>query len=408
MIYLITGVPGSGKTLYAVGELCQKLLAEKVVGKDGKTRKRRLVVDGVPDLVLPHELMAARPDVEPVPLAKGETVQIEGDGLHNWWEWAQPGDVLLVDEVQRYWRPRGLGTKVPKDIAMLETHRHLGVDIVLITQNPMLVDQNVRRLVGRHLNVRRLFGGARALIYDWDGCQTDIHRTQGATRSVWRYPKKAYSLYKSSELHTKQRQKIPLWLVFPVVVAGLAVFAGPKAYNAMAGSLSGKGIVAAKGAASGPLPGASASASAPAVVASAARPGASAAVRDVLPSGGDAVVFSGCVSMRGQCRCYDDGGKVVEVEPGQCLTETGGDLPEKSGTMLSLLRDDRSFPVGSSPEDAAYIDAIRTGLGVRAARVHVPSNSGPKPEPLPVTSRLGEFMAAPTVTSPAPFRSARQ
>ncbi len=160
MIYLITGVPGSGKTLYAVSTLVKKLLDEKITTKTGQDIKRRLVTDGIPDLVIPHETMAER--VEPPPQVKGEPPPADpntGDGLHNWWTWCKPGDVLVIDEVQRYWRPRGMGVKPPPEIAMLETHRHLGVDFVIITQNAMLIDQNVRRLVGRHLNVRRLFGG---------------------------------------------------------------------------------------------------------------------------------------------------------------------------------------------------------------------------------------------------------
>jgi zona occludens toxin len=245
MIYLITGVPGSGKSLYAVSTLLKKLLSEKVVHEDGTTIERRLCIDGIPDLLLPHELLAKRPEGELRKVPNGPVVDApagEGNGLWNWFEWCKPGDVIVADEVQRHWRPRGMGVKPPAEISMLETHRHFGVDFVLITQNAMLLDQNVRRLVGRHLHVRRVFGGARAIVYDWDGCQTDTTRTAGAVRSIWSYPKSAYKLYKSSELHTKQHQKIPLWMAFPVVVLGLAVFVGPKAYSALSGSMTGKGI----------------------------------------------------------------------------------------------------------------------------------------------------------------------
>ena len=361
MIYLITGVPGSGKTLYAVSTLIQKLLAEKFVDKHGKTKKRRLVVDGIPDLVIDHVVMASRPEIDPVGGNKNaELPEVEGQGLHNWWEWAQPGDVLVVDEVQRYWRPRGLGTKVPKDIAMLETHRHLGVDIVLITQNAMLVDQNVRRLVGRHLNVRRLFGGARALIYDWDGCQTDVHRTQGATRTVWSYPKSAYKLYKSSELHTKQRQKIPIWFAFPLVVLALGVLAGPKAYQAMSGSLSGRGLSS--------RPAAAASAPAAPVVA-VASPAASAPVPEkpgvvaALEEKADELEVVGCARMASRCACFDAKLNTVETEPGFCEESTAsrGPITQQNDAAMLVLENRPKVPAQSELQflEAVHGDKLR-------------------------------------------------
>jgi len=155
MIYLITGVPGSGKTLYAVSTLVQKLAAEKIVGKDGKETTRRVVVDGIPDLVMPHEMMAPLPEPDTFTVVNGGGPKVgdlqprEGNGVWNWYEWCKPGDVIVIDEVQRHWRPRGMGSKVPPEIAALETHRHKGVDFVIVTQNPMLIDGNARRLVGR-------------------------------------------------------------------------------------------------------------------------------------------------------------------------------------------------------------------------------------------------------------------
>ncbi|MBX9935724.1 MAG: zonular occludens toxin domain-containing protein [Burkholderiaceae bacterium] len=224
MIYLITGNPGSGKTLYTVAKLIPDLLKEKPAELDA----RRLVVDGIPELAYDKHLMApCKPD------DKGLLTCEDGQGLNTWHDWCKPGDLLVVDEVQRYWRPRSMGAKVPDYVANLETHRHKGVDFVLITQNPMLLDQNVRRLVGRHIHVRRVFGGGRSLLYDWDGCQADTTRVQGATKSLWSYPKSAFSLYKSSEMHIKQKQKIPVFVVVPIlaIVGGIAL--APTLFSSM-------------------------------------------------------------------------------------------------------------------------------------------------------------------------------
>lgn len=235
MIYLITGVPGSGKTLYAVSTLVQSLSKQENY-KNGVLVKRRVVIDGIPDLVIPHETMGKIVEDDKGNLSSDE------DSLLTWDKWCQPGDVLVVDEVQRYWRPRGMGSKIPAEIKALETHRHKGVDFVIITQNPMLLDQNVRRLIGRHQHIRRLFGMSRALIYDWDGCSVDVHRVKTATKTFWTYPKKAYELYKSSELHTKQKQKFPIWLLLPIFALIGGAFVAPKAWSVMSSSMSGKGI----------------------------------------------------------------------------------------------------------------------------------------------------------------------
>ncbi len=77
------------------------------------------------------------------------------------------GSIVLIDEVQRLMRPRIHGSKVPAFIAELETHRHRGIDLVLITQHPMLLDSNVRRLTGQHFHVIRKFGTQMANVYEW-------------------------------------------------------------------------------------------------------------------------------------------------------------------------------------------------------------------------------------------------
>jgi zona occludens toxin len=337
MIYLVTGAPGSGKTLYTVAKLIPELLKATAPGPDGKPEVRRLCVDGVPDLVMPHEELA-QPARDAV---TGEYKAGEGSGVWNWPQWCQPGDLIVIDEVQRHWRPRGMGTKPPPEIAALETHRHRGVDFVLITQHPMLIDQNVRRLIGRHEHVRRIFGMARALVYQWDGCQSDVSRLGSGTRTIFSYPKKAFELYKSSELHTKQKYKIPAFLLFPVVVAGLAVVAGPSAYSAITGIASGKGLQPAKSVKGQPLPtapveagkagGDSAAGAAPPALP------ASTAPRAAAPTVG--LELLGCIAARDRCSCFDMAGRRVELEATACqaAAKSVGRLAGSAGAGAASL-----------------------------------------------------------------------
>jgi zona occludens toxin len=347
MIYLITGAPGSGKTLYAVSTLVQSLLSEKLV-HEGVELQRRLVVDNVPNLVLPHDLMA------PGKLVEGTVQPADGDGLWNWHKWCKPGDVIFVDEVQRHWRTRGMGTKLAECVAMLETHRHFGVDFVIVTQNPMLLDSNVRRLVGRHQHIRRLLGMQKAAIYDWDTCCTGLNLKSATATSYFSYPKSAYALYKSSELHTKQRQKIPAWVAIPVLGLVGAAFIAPQAYSTITGAASGKGVTKTVTTTVTPAtnpPGQLATL--PAAVAVGAIVPESVAVVE-LPT------VAGCIVVRDRCGCMDEQGAPVVVDKAFC--------EDKAGAGRSKPVEFPDSPVARSP-DPSEVDALRFAFGVGRPRV---------------------------------------
>lgn len=360
MIYLITGVPGSGKTLYAVSTLVKKLAAEKFVNKDGQEQDRRIVVDGIKNLLLPHELMAELTEDD-----KGN-FSCEGQGLLNWSTWCLPGDVLVIDEIQRYWRPRGMGVKPPSMIKELETHRHKGIDFVIITQNPMLIDQNVRRLVGRHQHIRRVLGMQRAIIYDWDGCSVDINRTKTATTSFFNYPKSAYSLYKSSELHTKQRQKIPPWLIVPVLAIIGGVVLAPTAIATMKNSVTGKGVSSAPSlSAPSPRPAAAASSAGVAVLPAGAASVPSAVVDPVIDPV-ELPEFAGCVAVGKKCGCVNDVGKFVLVADQLCRSHIEGLSEPGSKVDLSIVPDVVNVAHVSGDLDAlAYVASSRRAYAAK-------------------------------------------
>lgn len=214
MITLITGVPGSGKTLYCVSEILPSLIGSVVPGQDGNPDITRTVYTNINGLLLDHE-------------------NIDGglNGLQGWQNWCKPGDCIVFDEVQSVWKPRPNGSKIPDDIGALETHRHKGVDFVLLTQHPMLLDQNVRALIGRHLHIRRMGGMGAAIVYEWDSCSRSLTYSNSITRKPWRYSKKAFKQYKSAELHTKQTKSLPLLLWFAIIAFLAAMYFVPSAYD---------------------------------------------------------------------------------------------------------------------------------------------------------------------------------
>lgn len=210
MIYLITGLPGAGKTLYTI-----QLVLERA-----KKEGRQVYSDGleiVDNVTLPWH-----------PLPK------EG------WQNLPTGAIIFIDECQRRYRPRGHGLAVPAEVAAFETHRHHGYDIYMTTQQPMLIDSNVRRLVGTHFHIMRKFGAASAIVHEFaTGIRDnpDKMRTD-SIRHNWPYPKKLYDAYASAEVHT-HKFKLPMrvWLMFliPLVLVPTVYYAGKWFYDSAHG-----------------------------------------------------------------------------------------------------------------------------------------------------------------------------
>lgn len=275
-IELTTGTPGSGKTLYSVAVPLQAVLKQLLPYKDVKL-PRQLFVNGVPGLLLDHEVIDGPPggevdweeyeDVwsaterkpytppvthyrevlmkakkgervvrEPLRIAPGEEVPEGAEpvakAFDNWWLWVKPGDVLFLDECQRLFPPAAAGRKLPRYITRLARHRHYGIDFGLVTQHPNLLHSFVRGLVGKHRHVRRLFGRGAAMVYEWDHA-TNPDKVGSAAKKVWRYDKSAYSLYKSAEAHTKQSFNLGGSLVVGVVALLSLPFLGYLVYSRM-------------------------------------------------------------------------------------------------------------------------------------------------------------------------------
>lgn len=192
MITLITGSPGTGKSAALVSLL--KQLA----------KGRAIYCNGIPDLKIDHQELA-----DP----------------NKWHEEVPDGSIIVIDEVQRVWRPRGPGQKVPPDIAALETHRHRGIDFYIVTQGPRLVDSNVRALVGRHVHLRDI-GVLGRFWYEWPECndQCATGWKNAPIKKRYRLPKAIFNEYKSASEHIKPVRSFPIMLV--VMVLALVVTAG--------------------------------------------------------------------------------------------------------------------------------------------------------------------------------------
>lgn len=124
MIKLITGTPGSGKTLFAVSEILEEAKKGRTIYCDIDG----LRIDGV------------------MPIA---------DDLD--WRDTPEGSLVVYDEAQQndiFKAGRGAlsDNQIVKD---LEIHRHTGHDIIFITQSPIFMHNHIRQLVGEHMHLHR-------------------------------------------------------------------------------------------------------------------------------------------------------------------------------------------------------------------------------------------------------------
>lgn len=206
MITLITGQPGNGKTLHALW-LIEKLRRE--TGRD-------VYYWNIKGLTLPW-----KPLGDPATFGQKDE-QPDTSVVADWFK-LPDGAIIVVDECQKLWRVRPQGSKVPQTVAEMETHRHKGFDLFLISQNLKQIDTAVRVLVGRHVNVIRRFGFESATLYQWERCADPVSERdkKEALKTDWKFPKEVYTWYKSAEVHTVQKD-FP-WRKIYIIAAGVLV-----------------------------------------------------------------------------------------------------------------------------------------------------------------------------------------
>lgn len=186
MMYLITGQPGNGKTLYAL----------KTIEERRQKENRPVFYHGIPELTIPW-----------LPLEKPE----------EWYKLPE-GSIIVIDECQKTFPPRPSAQKPPIHVSEFETHRHKGFDLYLLTQHPSLVDNHLKRLAGKHYHVIRSFGMQRADVFEMQSVMDPSAKNlKDSLRKQFKYPKEVYAWYKSSDLHTHKR-KLP-WQYYAIPIA---------------------------------------------------------------------------------------------------------------------------------------------------------------------------------------------
>lgn len=192
MIYLYTGVPGAGKTLFCLRDMydfwkadaikqCKEL---KVHEGEWANHARPVYVSRVKDLAVPGWQLLENPSE---------------------WHLCPIGSIIMMDECQEDFPPRPNGSNVPEHVARIADHRHKAQDLFLITQHPSSIDNFVRRRVEQTNWVLRKFGSKLVIFYSWPGvCEAPEKSKRSGFKRERLYPKEVFSWYKSAEAHTHQ------------------------------------------------------------------------------------------------------------------------------------------------------------------------------------------------------------
>jgi hypothetical protein len=209
MIYLITGTPGTGKTSYVLHMWLDN--KNKIFTYEDGT-PRPLFFNHI-DGLNARELKAH--EVSDDEIRSGSLKEILPEGA-----------VLIVDECDYIYPLRGPKAPPPY-VQTLKELRHYGFTLILITQNAMMLDSYVRRLVATHWHIERRALGTK--IYEFNSAQENLSETalKLAPSSPYKPDKRTFKLYKSASVHIKHKTKLHIaFKVFPVIIiiAGILVY----------------------------------------------------------------------------------------------------------------------------------------------------------------------------------------
>lgn len=190
-IELFTGKPGAGKTHHAVQRAIQAI-----------QHGRPVYVCNMNGMDIPGAMTYEDP--------------------RKWME-LPAGALLIVDEAQRFWRATR-ASEPPPELQEAETHRHLGIDMLLTTQQPTYLLKHLRGLIMPHTHHERLTKSTTRT-FTWHNRCVEEPESQSeralSEEGVHVLTRAEFGRYKSTEQDT-HKPKIPKKLLF-VIAAVVAV-----------------------------------------------------------------------------------------------------------------------------------------------------------------------------------------
>jgi hypothetical protein len=239
---MITGVPGSGKTYYAVKELLSNYYTDN---KDGSytIAKDLKVISNIENLLLDHlsleeeietfiDMMVQdhcrESDICDLKEIEETRWNFRNDKIkyfekdHQEKIAARHGRVVyVIDECQEYFSTKMHRFRYARNVFMwFETHRHLGQDVILITQSSMKVARDIRDLVEYEIRALpkslSLFGEMKYNEY------TNGMKSNALPKSI-RPKKNIFQLYKSMSMKGSEKSGSALKTIFIMMMVGLVL-----------------------------------------------------------------------------------------------------------------------------------------------------------------------------------------
>jgi len=192
MIELYEGVPGSGKSYHAI---CEKFLPWVRQG-----RRLYISVDGIY-----LDRLALFTGIELETLEQQITIWKDSVEVLQAFPHVEPGSAVIIDEAQTVFR--SMQKVEPGLLRWLETHRHYGVDILLMSQDFRQMSQGVTRLIEATVKFRKLaFVGLSKKYQGKVRGNPEDHETIRAfvgtySPAIYAY----YSSYASAAIHEEKR-----------------------------------------------------------------------------------------------------------------------------------------------------------------------------------------------------------
>jgi zona occludens toxin len=172
MIYLYSGVPGSGKSLHAAKDIIDNLNAGRTifVNYTVNLNNKRLKNMTGDCYYIPDRKIGTEYEKEIIAMSiKNKFQYIPKSFLtpEFFYEWAKKNhkkgkenqSIIIIDESQRFFNPRDFSRQDRRKwIDFFIIHRHLGYKIILISPNDRLIDRQIRYTIDyevKHRNVSR-------------------------------------------------------------------------------------------------------------------------------------------------------------------------------------------------------------------------------------------------------------
>lgn len=206
MMVLVTGTPGAGKTLNTIKNVYEEVQKNPFFEKKGE--------DGI---IEKYKREVYSCNINGIDTEKSGFKILEDPTK---WTSLPAGSILIIDEASDFYpTSKKFGDDLEKDVAELRKHRHYGIDIYYITQQPGLINKNIRILCGLHRHYQRNFGGKTTISYEQNAVfETDSKflnyaEQNGAKKSTVILDKKYFGFYKSTEIDT-HKSKLPILTLF--------------------------------------------------------------------------------------------------------------------------------------------------------------------------------------------------